>query len=716
MSKYSQLPLKTKILLPLFFTFLGIWSVGTVSFGYFFTQRLETKLKAETENVSSLVMHAFHHEKQLLFLKARWVANYKEISQSVAKDNKAKLLRSLLPLKEFLQLDFIKVIDKNGVVLGEVHQEKLANVQFDDLAVNEAASIGMDLFDIIAAKNNKSSLLVGLTSVKSTQEILGGVIVGKEINEEVLTQIRASAKTHLVAFQNNQATASTLRTAKTREWQSPEIAAPPTKVTIAGERFIAKSVKIMGLNGTTAKIVLLNPVAPLEETQKQLWLAIMVFSLSGVIVFSLVVTKVIDLVTRRIIDLTAATRKLAIGDMSTRINLTGNDEISTLAQSFNNMAEQIYFLWLDQEKAYEQLNQYNQTLEQKVEERTQELNNNNIYLQKTLQELQRTQTQMIQSEKMSSLGQMVAGIAHEINNPVTFIHGNLEHARRYTHDLLNLIELYQKYYPEPPEEIDDEIETIDLDYLKEDCKKIFNSMQNGSERISQIVLSLRNFSRLDESECKQVDIHEGIDSTLLILHSRLQIQSKYPAIKIVKAYGSLPLVECYPGQLNQVFMNIIINAIDALHEYNQQRTIEQIKLKPNCIHITTELIDGNWSKIKIADNGSGISEDILPKLFDPFFTTKEVGKGTGLGLSVSYQIIVDNHGGKLSCESTIGKGTEFIIEIPITQRKFCPIQVINENNSTNDTVLPSGLGENRHIEINFNAASPPLTRQGSGGI
>ncbi|WP_235006679.1 ATP-binding protein [Calothrix rhizosoleniae] len=585
-----------------------------------------------------------------------------------------------LPLKESLQLDLIKVIDKKGEVLAEVRQKELAHVQFRDSAVNEAASIGMDLFDIIAAKNKKSSLLVGLTSVKSTQEILGGVIVGQEISESVMTQIRARAKTHLVTFQNNQATASTLKTAKTDDWQPPEIVAPPTKVTIAGERFIAKSMQITGFNTTTAKIVLLNPVAPLEETQKKLWLCIIVFSLSGAVVFSLVVTKVIDLVTRRIMDLTAATKKLAIGDMSTRINLVGNDEISTLAQSFNDMAEQIYLFWLGQEEAYQQLDLYNQNLEQKVEKRTQELSDNNIYLQQTLQELQRTQTQMIQSEKMSSLGQMVAGIAHEINNPVTFIHGNLQHAKGYIQDLLNLIELYQQYYPEPPEEIEDEIETIDLDYLKSDSEKIFQSMQNGSQRISQIVLSLRNFSRLDESDCKKVDIHEGIDSTLLILHSRLQSENKYPEIKIIKKYSYLPLVECYPSQLNQVLMNILMNAIDSLQDYNQKRTIEKIKLNPSCIHITTEIIDENWIKIKIADNGAGIPQDILPKLFDPFFTTKEVGKGTGLGLSVSYQIVVDNHGGKLSCHSTYGQGAEFIIEIPINQLK-------SDSNSINQAAI-----------------------------
>jgi len=317
-------------------------------------------------------------------------------------------------------------------------------------------------------------------------------------------------------------------------------------------------------------------------------------------------------------------------DFSLRIPIMSQDEVGVLATTLNQLIERV---------------------------------------QKLLKERKAAEIQLIQSEKMSSLGQMVAGIAHEINNPVTFIQGNIEYAKEYNQDLFNLIELYQKYYPQPPAEIDKQIENIELDYLKSDSQKLFASMQNGSERIKQIVMSLRDFSRLDEADCKKVDIHEGIDSTLLILHSRLQTTSKYPEIKIIQEYGSLPLVECYPSQINQAFMNILINAIDALHEHNEQRTIEEIKLNPNYIHIVTEVIDEHWIKIQIADNATGIPEDILPKLFDPFFTTKEIGKGTGLGLSISYQIVVENHGGKLSCQSIYGQGTEFIMEIPINQVK-----------------------------------------------
>ncbi|MBX9253700.1 PAS domain S-box protein [Desmonostoc muscorum CCALA 125] len=280
-------------------------------------------------------------------------------------------------------------------------------------------------------------------------------------------------------------------------------------------------------------------------------------------------------------------------------------------------------------------------------------------LENTLRELQRTQSQLIQSEKMSSLGNMVAGVAHEINNPVNFIHGNLIPASEYTQDLLHLLELYQQHFPYPPEEIQAEITAIDLDFLKEDLVKLFQSMTVGTQRIREIVLSLRNFSRLDEAEFKDVDIHQGIDSTLMILHNRLKGKPNYPEISVIKEYGKLPLIECYPGQLNQVFMNLLANAIDALED--------SFVGEQGQIRICTEVCNSQWVIIRISDNGIGIPQEILPKLFDPFFTTKDVGKGTGLGLSISYQIVVDKHRGSLSCNSIPGQGSEFVIKIPINQ-------------------------------------------------
>ncbi|MEX0270109.1 PAS domain S-box protein [Leptolyngbyaceae cyanobacterium UHCC 1019] len=290
------------------------------------------------------------------------------------------------------------------------------------------------------------------------------------------------------------------------------------------------------------------------------------------------------------------------------------------------------------------------------------LHEKNRDLEQTLAELQHTQTQLIQSEKMSSLGQLVAGVAHEINNPVNFIHGNLSHAHDYTQDLIGLVELYQIHVPNPPAIIQTTTNTIDLDFLKEDLPKVLSSMRVGSERIREIVRSLRTFSRLDEAEFKAVDIHEGIDSTLMILQSRLKAKSDSPSIQILKEYGTLPLVDCYPGQLNQVLMNILSNAIDALEEArSKSATFSPL------ITICTRVLPINRIAIEIADNGAGMNEQVRSRLFDPFFTTKTVGKGTGLGLSISYQIVAEKHKGRLTCHSATGQGAKFIIEIPIHQ-------------------------------------------------
>ncbi|NES67834.1 MAG: GAF domain-containing sensor histidine kinase, partial [Okeania sp. SIO2D1] len=312
--------------------------------------------------------------------------------------------------------------------------------------------------------------------------------------------------------------------------------------------------------------------------------------------------------------------------------------------------------------AKNQLEEYSRTLEEKVKERTEELNEKNLHLSETLKQLQHTQSQLIQTEKMSSLGQMVAGIAHEINNPITFISGNINHVAEYSQDLLDLINTYQQEYPNPTAKIKEIIEEIDLNFLTQDFDKLLHSMEIGVERISKIVLSLRNFSRLDESEMKPVNIHDGIDSTLLISQNRLSSPGNKSEIKIVKKYASLPLINCYASQLNQVFMNIINNAIDALEEKRKKES--RSSDKPT-ITISTTVTKDRTVQIKISNNGPSISPEIKQKIFDPFFTTKPVGTGTGLGLSISYSIIVEKHKGKLICNSVPGKGVEFAIEIPL---------------------------------------------------
>ena len=293
-----------------------------------------------------------------------------------------------------------------------------------------------------------------------------------------------------------------------------------------------------------------------------------------------------------------------------------------------------------------------------LKEQTQEL-------QATLEKLKATQAQLIQTEKMSSIGQLVAGIAHEINNPVNFIHGNLNYLDEYTCGLLELVELYQSSNIEPLPHIQDKVEELDLAFLSADIPKILQSMRMGTERIRDIVLSLRNFSRLDEVELKKVDIHAGIDSTLTILQNRLRATSNRTEIQVVKNYEKLPLINCCAGQLNQVFMNIISNGLDAIEESDRQICPKADRPKTGEISITTEVVDREWIKIRMADNGIGISETIRSRLFDPFFTTKPVGKGTGLGLAVAHQIVVEKHGGAIEVNSRSGGGTEFAIVLPI---------------------------------------------------
>lgn len=368
------------------------------------------------------------------------------------------------------------------------------------------------------------------------------------------------------------------------------------------------------------------------------------------------------------------------------IFLTASQEANSVIQAFKQGAvdyifkpfknEEVLVRIENQLRLYtqeKQLESQNLRLQAEIQDRIKaeaELKAKTTQLEQALNELKSTQVELIQSQRMSALGQLVAGIAHEINNPTNFIMGNINHAIYYFQSLENLIKLYQEFFPEANPKINNFIEYIDLDFLLDDCPKMMNSIQTGAERLDQIVCSLRNFSRLNEAQVKTVDIHSGIDNTLLILKHRFQAVGARPEIQVVKDYAQLPQVTCYVSQLNQVFLLLLTNAIEALE--NVSGVIPTITIRteavktpsPQPINTPSQTIDR--INIYISDNGSGIEPDIVPNIFDPFFTTKDVGNGTGLGLSISHKIIVQKHKGKICCHSTPGQGTTFIVTIPLT--------------------------------------------------
>ncbi|MBD2296699.1 sensor histidine kinase [Anabaena sphaerica FACHB-251] len=414
-----------------------------------------------------------------------------------------------------------------------------------------------------------------------------------------------------------------------------------------GQETIAAWRYLPSLNaGLLVKMDVAEVFKPLK-TLKNIVIILGIITLLLVTLAAIIVAKSIS---QPVIELTKVVQEFAQGNFNKQASVLSDDEIGQLELSFNRMAAQL-------EASFET-----------IQEREQQLTTAKKQLETVLAEVQQEAhqlaAQLIQSEKMSSLGQLVAGVAHEINNPINFIYGNLTPANEYIEDLLKLLQLYQQHYPHPVPEIQEQAEEIDINFLMADLPKLLNSMGIGAKRITEIVRSLRNFSRLDEAEMKAVNIHEGIDSTLMILENRLKATSDRPAIEVIKKYTELPLVECYTGQLNQVFMNILANAIDALEDRKIKNFVGLDKLQ---IYIYTELTHDKQVIIRIIDNGVGIPEKLKKLLFDPFFTTKPIGKGTGLGLSISYKIITQQHQGKLQCISSPGKGTEFMITIPLYQ-------------------------------------------------
>ncbi|MGL5064584.1 MAG: ATP-binding protein [Microcoleus sp.] len=642
-----RIPISVKLLSPLLVAFLSLWTSGTLGFGYFARKNLEQTAQKEIEDRATLLQQDLKQKQELLYLKARWLSEDRDVVKAVAAGDRDLLLRTVLPIQASLKLDLIKIIDTNGLVLVSSQHGNLTQAIFEDTTIDRAASAGLDASGVMLAKNTAAPSMVGLISIKSSAKILAGLVVGNAVDDALLQQIRGNTSMHLIAFHSDRITASTLQLDRDRPLEFPQPESLSVLTEIAGENYLIKTIGLQGFDGTILKIAVLKPTKETEQAEQKLWFLVGGFGLlgsflvTGVTVWGFRITQSLG---RRIQSLTQATQQLAQGDLSIRIPVDSEDEVGILAQGFNIMAE-------------------------KLTTREQQLGQQMQQLESTLKELHRTQSQMVQSEKMSALGQTIAGIAHEINNPVSFIHGNIVYVNQYAKELLRLLNIYQQTYPNPPESLQAELDEAELPFLSEDLDKVLHSMQLGSDRIREIVISLQNFSRLDQAELKFVNLHEGIDNTLMILQHRLKATAQRPAINIVKQYGNLPKVKCYAGQLNQVFMNLLVNAIDALEESNRGRSFDTIVANPNTICISTLQTEPNQVQIIFYDNGAGIPENARSHLFDPFFTTKPVGKGTGLGLSISYQIVVEKHHGKLWCDSTLSQCTRFIIELPISGNK-----------------------------------------------
>ena len=652
--RYQKASLPLKISVPFIVMFFGFWVASVATVGVFFSSKLEQDQREQAEELAALVKRDIDREMDSLRRGARLLAIEDLMAQDIINQDVNELQQVVLPIKSLLDTDIINIINRNKQELLNIQNNGFQNIDLLDRKVKNLLVAGSDISAIVSSDNSGPPFLVGTAPIKNEQSTVGGVILGTALGNDFLRQINQTIQAEIVVLSEESIVASTV----------PAETVPSEKLTfnqftnyirIDQEDFLAQTIELQSLEGEQFKLVLLISQQSLTQAQETLWFFIAIVTLVGSLVTSTIGYWIAKRIARPIQDITLIAQRVA-GEsrFDLRATIDTEDDIRILALSLNQLIE-----WVGQ---YTQALEVSaQTLEVRVEERTKALSN-------TLHKLRNTQAQLIQTEKMSSLGQMIAGIAHEINNPISFVQGNIEPLKEYFQDLLDLIKTYQSEYPNPSAAIVSKQEEIDFDFLLKDLDKLLGSMNVGAERVHEIVKSLRNFSRLDEATVKDVDIHEGLDSTLLILNHRLKHD-----VTVAKQYGDLPLVRCYPAQLNQVFTNIIVNALDAMAEDSCDRTSNGASAHQKKLTITTRRIKRNRVQIIIRDNGPGIPREVRKKIFDPFFTTKPVGKGTGLGLGICFRIVQQHHG-KIRVGSKPGQGAEFAITLPIDALPADPIE------------------------------------------
>lgn len=648
--RYSKLPLAGKILLPMLSVFLGMWVAGTVLVGYAKTREDTKALKRETQVAAVQISKEIENAQEILSFKTKSIVEIDAVIEAIDAEEEQKLLQVVLPLRFSFDMDLIKIVDRKGKLLSNLRSSVVDAADLQDGDAIAMAEKGLVVTTLLAPKE-APPLLIKTLSIDSRRETIGSILVGYALTPEVLTEMRGARRQHIILLKDLDVIATTLSgdhhsheaisTAVDWSAQSSDI----QQISIANAAYLSQTIPLPQIADGQIKAVVLTPLNEFQASQRQMWLIVGSFGSVGALAMVAIGLGITKLITRRITNLTAATQLLASGDLTVRLPISGNDEVAMLATGFNDMAEQL------------------KHRDAKIKHQVEELKN-------LVQKLQQM-PQQVHMEKMAGLGQMVAGVAHEINNPVGFIYSNVAPAKAYVQDLFGLIELYKQHFPDPPEEIKEEEDLIDLDFVKTDLPNVLDSMKSGAERIREIVLSLRNFSRKDESEMKAVNINDGLDSTLVILGHRVKAKADFPAIEIVKDYSVLPPVYCFAREINQVFLNVIGNAIDAIKSSMAQQRKENknkaITFSPQ-IRIQTDTVDSDCVIIRISNTGSFIPQAIRDKVFDPFFTTKAVGAGAGIGLSISYQIVTEKHGGKIWCDSDPELGTEFVIQLPIAMR------------------------------------------------